>query len=441
MRLVRAKFSVGAAVVAVSAALAIGTAAMLPASSSPDVSTITVTDCSSGSPCIDVKNSGAGQAIQGSSAHTDAISGRTKAFSAKPGAGQVMAGVLGEDESVAPAGQENFSSGVSGRSQTGFGVMGFSKIHAGVVGSTTNPSQTDGYGTAGVEGFDQSSDGGQNNLGVEGGTVGGTGVFGFSTLGNGVRGITFNPSSQNQQHRAAVFGIDMSSDGGGLNFGVAGFSPGTGIAGLSVSPPTAQGAPIAPAVAAVCMNGGAAIQAVTSLTGTYDLLMTLDCGGNLTVAGTVMSNAAMIDTKTVGGRDVAAYQPRQTQATIEDFGEGQIVEGVGAVRLNADFASTIDRRGGYLVFITPEGDSRGLYVDHKTDAGFEVRESQGGRSTIAFSYRIVARPMGSDGDRLPAVRDVLARESAGVHRSAAAAAQTLRQLGITKATKPSLGGE
>ncbi|HEY7995129.1 MAG TPA: hypothetical protein VID24_13030 [Candidatus Eremiobacteraceae bacterium] len=441
MNHMRVKFSVGATVVAVCAALAIGAAAMVPASSSTIASTIAATECSSSSPCVEVRNSGAGQAIEGTSVQSDAIFGRTKAFSAKGGAREVMAGVLGEDVSVPPAGQEDFSSGVVGRSRSGFGIMGFSRIHAGVVGLTTNPSLTDGYGTAGVEGFDQSSDGGQNDLGVEGGTTAGTGVFGFSSLGNGVRGVTFNPSSQNQQHRAAVFGIDMSTDGGGLNFGVAGFSPGTGIAGLSVAGPTAQGAPIAPAVAAVCLNGGAAIQAVTSLTTAYTLLMTLDCGGNLTVSGTIMSQAAMVDTKTVDGRDVAAYQARQTQATIEDFGEGQIVGGMGSVRLNADFASTIDRRGGYLVFITPEGDSRGLYVEHKTGTGFDVRESQGGRSSIAFSYRIVAHPMGADDGRLPAVRDVMARESAGIHRPGMAAAKALRQLGITKATSPSVGGE
>lgn len=441
MSRMRVQFSIGAAFVAACAAFAVAAAAMLPASSSPIASTITVTECSSTSPCIDVRNSSSGQAVEGSSAQGDAISGRTKAFSAKGGARGVMAGVLGEDVSVAPPGQENFSSGLAGRSQTGFGITGFSKIHAGVVGSTTNPSLTDGYGTAGVEGFDQSNDGGQNNLGVEGGTTGGTGVFGFSSLGNGVRGITFNPSSQNQQHRAAVFGIDMSTDGGGLNFGVAGFSPATGIAGLSVAAPTSQGAPIAPAVAAVCLNGGAAIQAVTSLVLPYTLLMTLDCGGNLTVLGTIMSQSAMVDTKTVDGRDVAAYQARQTQATIEDFGEGQIVDGIGTVRLNADFASTIDRRSSYLVFITPEGDSRGLYVEHKTGAGFEVRESQGGRSTISFSYRIVARPMGADGNRLPAVSDVMARESASVRRTGATAAKTLRQLGITKAISPSVVGQ
>jgi hypothetical protein len=428
------KLPFGAALVAALAALAIGAGVMLPASSSPAANTLTFTECSSASPCIGVRNSGTGQAVQGVSVLSDALSGRTKAFSANPFAHSVFGGVLGEDVSVAPNGQENFSSGVVGNSVTGYGIMGFSKIHAGVVGSTTNPSATDGHGTAGVEGFDQSSDGGQNDLGVEGGTTAGTGVFGFSSLGNGVRGVTFNPSSQNQQHRAAVFGIDNSTDGGGLNFGVAGFGPATGIAGLSTAGPTGPGAPIAPAVAAVCLNGGAAIQAVTALVPPYTLLMTLDCAGNLTIAGTVVSGSSMVDTKSSGGADLAAYQPRQTQATIEDFGEGQIVGGMGSVRLSADFASTIDRRSGYLVFLTPEGDTRGLYVDHKTNAGFDVRESQGGRSTIAFAYRIVARPLGSSAQRLPLLSDVMAREPAGVHRPMVTAAKALAQLGVDSHT-------
>jgi hypothetical protein len=49
------------------------------------------------------------------------------------------------------------------------------------------------------------------------------------------------------------------------------------------------------------------------------------------------------------------------------------------------------KRGDYRVFITAEGDSRGLYVRRKSTASFEVRECQGGKSSIAFSYRIVGR--------------------------------------------------
>jgi hypothetical protein len=39
----------------------------------------------------------------------------------------------------------------------------------------------------------------------------------------------------------------------------------------------------------------------------------------------------------------------------------------------------------------------------KSIAGFAVRESHGGRSTLSFSYRIVAKPFGSREPRLPMV--------------------------------------
>jgi hypothetical protein len=41
--------------------------------------------------------------------------------------------------------------------------------------------------------------------------------------------------------------------------------------------------------------------------------------------------------------------------------------------------------------LTPEGDSRGLYIRKRSASGFEVREQQGGRSSLTFSYRVVAR--------------------------------------------------
>jgi hypothetical protein len=43
------------------------------------------------------------------------------------------------------------------------------------------------------------------------------------------------------------------------------------------------------------------------------------------------------------------------------------------------------------VFFTPKGDCRGLHVRRQGGVSFEVRESQGGKSSIAFSYRIIGR--------------------------------------------------
>jgi hypothetical protein len=42
-----------------------------------------------------------------------------------------------------------------------------------------------------------------------------------------------------------------------------------------------------------------------------------------------------------------------------------------------------------------------MRVTQKSAQGFAVRESYGGHSTLAFSYRIVAKPFGNKSPRLP----------------------------------------
>jgi hypothetical protein len=44
----------------------------------------------------------------------------------------------------------------------------------------------------------------------------------------------------------------------------------------------------------------------------------------------------------------------------------------------------------YHVFLTPNGDCKGLYISNRTAASFEVHELGGGSSSVEFSYRIVA---------------------------------------------------
>lgn len=75
---------------------------------------------------------------------------------------------------------------------------------------------------------------------------------------------------------------------------------------------------------------------------------------------------------------------------FEDFGSARLNSGRATVKLDADFAKVI-MLNGYRVFLTPEGDCRGLYVLSKRGNSFEVRELQGCTSNVAFSYRIVVR--------------------------------------------------
>jgi hypothetical protein len=99
------------------------------------------------------------------------------------------------------------------------------------------------------------------------------------------------------------------------------------------------------------------------------------------------------------GQHVLAYASESASATIDDVGTGYMVGGVANVAIDRSFAATIDR-SKYHVFLTPDGDAS-LYVAQKTTAGFVVREVHGGRSTLPFDYRIVARPLDGKNDRLP----------------------------------------
>jgi hypothetical protein len=76
--------------------------------------------------------------------------------------------------------------------------------------------------------------------------------------------------------------------------------------------------------------------------------------------------------------------------TLEDFGAAKLEVGRAVVKLDIDFAKVVTLNE-YHVFVTPSDDCRGLCVRNKTATSFEVCELAGGKSSVAFSYRIVAR--------------------------------------------------
>jgi hypothetical protein len=87
------------------------------------------------------------------------------------------------------------------------------------------------------------------------------------------------------------------------------------------------------------------------------------------------------------------------ESWFEDFGEDSLEGGRSEVALDPDFAAVV-LTDSYQVFLTPYGESKGLYVSDRTPQGFVVREQQGGTSDIAFGYRVVARPKDFKAERL-----------------------------------------
>jgi hypothetical protein len=84
---------------------------------------------------------------------------------------------------------------------------------------------------------------------------------------------------------------------------------------------------------------------------------------------------------------------------FEDFGEAQLVDGQAEVRLDPDFAALVEVNG-YHVFLTPYGDSKGMFVAERNGTGFRVCEQQGGTSNVFFAYRVVAKRKDIVADRL-----------------------------------------
>jgi hypothetical protein len=400
------------------AAIAAG-ATLAPAGAANSINPlITTVACNDSSPCLEVQNTGSGRAIFARAKNNTALVGRSQTGTGCPDPAGLncrqfdlnrFSALRGEDVSTPPPGSSrgNFAAGVFGKSQSGFGVAGMGVLRAGVVGDTLNPSATTGITRVGVAGVDDSNDGGSLNEGVYGLSLLGVGADGETHTGTGTIGNTDNPSATTHFSSLGVIGSDSSSDGGVLNIGVLGMSNGTGISAVGFAPAAPAGKPQTPALAVTCANGGAAIVANTGQP--HGDIMSLDCEGNLILTGGIATDSTpLVGMRTASGVKVAAFVARQAQQAIEDFGEAQVINGRAFVGFDAAFASTINKRANYLVFITPEGITQGtLCVVQRTSTGFAVRENQGGRSTVTFAYRILAQPLDASSQRLPLLNTAL----------------------------------
>ena len=406
--------------------------------------------------------------VDGESANGNGIRGVTR-FNSQLQI-SAAAGVSGADKSTRYAfdegvlGTSTLGVGVAGVSNTGNAVTGSSTGSNGVVGQTffamTGPGQAGVLGqdlaTPNPLGTPVSNSGvagtslfGSGVTGVTGGPCCSAGVSGFSNVGLGVLGTTNSGNGVAAIATGSGTGLTATSNTG-VALSVANSSSNSNV--VQISGPNAPG----PGDAVEIFTGGTAISAQgytagidtisyggSALTATLSLgsinyqpppvllvqenieapsppplivatkgiggsaVMSLDQNGNMVIAGTLTQNGSpLIAHRSQNGWGVGTYSAQETQATVEDVGESQITSGEGYVRLDPHFAALLDSRMSYLVFLTPQGDCRGLYATEKSLGGFYVRELQGGRSTITFDYRIVAKPTDSTGDRLPVIKPI-----------------------------------
>ncbi|MEM2696059.1 MAG: hypothetical protein QXU09_03895, partial [Thermoproteota archaeon] len=96
------------------------------------------------------------------------------------------------------------------------------------------------------------------------------------------------------------------------------------------------------------------------------------------------------------------FAPESPEAWIEDYGEGQLVNGRAKISLDPLFLDcvVIDENNPLKVFVQLRDDCNGVYVKTYKD-GFEVIELQNGKSNARFCYKVVAKWKGYEKLRFP----------------------------------------
>ena len=125
-------------------------------------------------------------------------------------------------------------------------------------------------------------------------------------------------------------------------------------------------------------------------------LCSISNAGHLTCNGSFGAVAAVDG----GARKVALNAIEAPENWFEDAGGGQLSHGEAVIQLEPIFGETVNTGVDYHVFLTPNGDCKGLYIAQKSATSFVVRELGGGTSNIAFDYRIMAKRRGFEQVRL-----------------------------------------
>jgi hypothetical protein len=224
--------------------------------------------------------------------------------------------------------------------------------------------------------------------GAEGVTSAGTGKAGVRGVSRGMTGVSYG-----------AIGISYNGDG---VIGVSRGAHGAGIHGISAKEDGVVAESAGTDTVAVRAHAEGSNTAIFFGHNVPNHAFCLiDRNANLSCTGNISAGAVIESTHRNGfGQSVVAYAPESAAATIEDVGMARMVDGVANVRLDPAFAAVMDR-SWYYVFLTPLGDTRGLFVSRKTASGFQARETEHGRANLDFDYRIVAHPIDAPNDRLP----------------------------------------
>jgi hypothetical protein len=371
-------------------------------------------------------------------------------------------GVLGQTTATFGAGVFGNALPLNGQAT---GVYGQSVNWVGVGGQALATSGGPAYGVwgdsvstggTGVAGFEDATSGFTNGVSGQSVSPNGNGVVGVNNsntadFNNGVLGINnattgnaygVNGSTQTTGFGAGVIGNANANTGTAFGvFGQANSPNGNAIFGHAAS---SLGFPTAVVGFFDSTDGGVAGQFVAhggsglilqGLSGSnFNQVFSVDANGNLNISGNLTVSGTKSSTaKLQNGREIALYAVESPENWFEDFGSGEMNNGVAWIPLEASFAEATNATVSYHVFLTANGDSNGLYVSRKTTTGFEVREHGGAASNVAFDYRIVVRRRGYETIRMAEVhRDLKSTELAREHLTGLARTGNLKKIATVK---------
>jgi len=271
----------------------------------------------------------------------------------------------------------------SSNSVEGRAVYGYASATGGYNRGVHGESASDN-GT-GVYGYASSTDEEADTYGVRGECASGAGygVYGLATA-------TFGSTR-------GVYGQNYSSDG----TGVSGVSPKYGVSGNAIAT-TGNTYGMYGTCESTDGRGvyGSANVSTGTAYGVYGRTLSPSGYGVYYEGGLGGSGAMRTIVRTSQG-PTAIEAVTATGNWIEDFGEGQLVNGRCHVELDPLFLETvtIDESNPMKVFVELCGNCKGVYVE-KGFSHFDVVELQNGRSSITFDYRVVAKRKGFEDNRL-----------------------------------------
>jgi hypothetical protein len=229
-------------------------------------------------------------------------------------------------------------------------------------------------------------------IGVAG--VGPIGVYGFSFEVVAIYGETYGSA------HAAVLGINHASLGQGEGGGACGVMGVGSVGGHGVIGQVSVTNTPADESAYAVWGRVEGSQPTTGgpYAGWFDGPVTIN--GDLVVNGSKSVAVPFPD-----GSHRRLYCMESPECWFEDFGDAKLVKGKAQVKLPRDFAAVI-KTDSYHVFLTPYGNSNGLYVSKRTRQGFVVEEQGKGKSNLDFSFRIVGKRKDVKAERLAKVSKV-----------------------------------